>query len=153
MLYVSVHDAGHVSSTSNRPKTSVAANVVVAQSCAPMCASYAKVLGNVVLTRAMLSEYCTGNAYGKCMVWCLGRECVVEEKIALVGGIVRRMPVPLATGDTRETLEMTMITCLLSASITRLTSPRRSRGAPEVFLQDMSHTRTQNHQPHFMLRR
>ena len=93
----------------------------------------------------MLSEYYTVNAYGKCMLWCLGRECVVEEKIASVGVLVRRMAVPLATGDTRGTLEVTMITCLPSASITRLNSPRRSPDAPEVPLQDTSLTRTQNH--------
>jgi len=78
----------------------------------------------------MLSEYYTGNAYGKYMLWCLGRECVVEEKIALVGGLVRRMAVPHATGDTCKTLEVTMITCLLSASITRLKSSRRSPRSP-----------------------
>jgi len=150
MLHVSMHDVGYTASTSSRPKTSIAANVAVAQSCAPACASCAKVLGNGVLTRAMLSEYYAGNAHGYRMLWCLGRECVVEEKIALVGVRVRRMPVPHATGDTRETLEMTMVTCLLSASTTRL---RARQGGPEALSQDTSHTRTQNHQPHFMLRR
>ena len=57
MLHVSMHGAGKASNASSRPKTSIAANVAVAQSCAPMCAFYAKVLGEGVLTRAMLSEY------------------------------------------------------------------------------------------------
>ena len=70
-----------------------------------MCAFYAKVLGEGVLTRAMLFEYYAGNSYGDRIVWCLEREFVVGEKIALVGVLVRRMPAPHATGDTRETLE------------------------------------------------
>jgi len=78
-----------------------------------MCAFYAKVLGEGVLTRAMLSEYYAGNAHSDRMMWCSGWECVVEEKTALLGCpdvLVPRMPVPHATGDTRQTLGMTMIT-------------------------------------------
>jgi len=153
MLHVSMHGADNASNASNRPKTSIDANVAVAQSYAPMFVSYAKVLGNGVLRRAMLSGYYGGSAHGYRMLGCLGREFVIEEKVALVGVLVRRMPVPHATGDTCETLEMTTITCLLSASVTRLKSSRRSRDAPEAPSQDTSHTRTQNHQPHFVLRR
>ena len=75
-----------------------------------MCASCVKVLDNGALTRALLSEYYAGNSYGDRIVWCLEREFVVGEKIALVGVLVQRMPAPHATGDTRQTLEMTGIT-------------------------------------------
>ena len=139
MLHVSIHGAGNASNASRRPKTSIAANVAVAQSCAAMCASYAKVLGNGVLTRAMLSENYAGNAHGYRIVWCFGRECVVEEQIALVGVLVPRVPVPHATRHTCETLTMTMITCLSSASITRLKSPRCSQA---VSFPRKPHTRT-----------
>jgi len=80
MLHVSMHGAGNVSNASNRPKTSIAANVAVAQSCAPMCASYAKVLGNGVLTRAMLSENYAGIAHGYRIVWCLGRDVSLRRR-------------------------------------------------------------------------
>ena len=105
----------NASNASNTPRTSINANVAVAQSCAPMCAFYAKVLGGGVLTGAMLSEYYAGNAHSDRMIWCLGRECVVEEKTALVVVLVPRVPVPHATGHTCETLTMTMITCSSSA--------------------------------------
>lgn len=68
MLHISMHDAGYAVNASSRPKTSIATNVAVAQSCALMCASYAKVLSNGVLTIVLLSGYYAGNAHGDRMV-------------------------------------------------------------------------------------
>ena len=130
MLHVSKHDVEYTASTFSCPKTSIATNVAVAQPCAPMCASYAKVLGNGVLTRAMLSQYYAGIAHDGRMMWRLKREGVVEERIALVGVFVRHGHAPHAAGNTRRTLKMTLITCLFSASVTRLNS-RRGQGAPQ----------------------
>ena len=52
-------------------------------------------------------------------------------------------PAPHAAGDTRRTLEMTMITWLLSASFTRL-----NQGKPPT---EVVHIHIQNHQSCFMV--